>query len=66
MALVRKIRKVGHSLTVVIPAHLAAMVDFEEGDEIESEPGRGDVAAQEGRVMWKAKERDVEYREYHG
>ena len=35
MALVRKIRKVGHSLTVVIPAHLAAMVDFEEGDEIE-------------------------------
>ncbi len=47
MALVRKIRKVGHSLTVVIPAHIAAMVDFEERMKSSQQPGREDVAFEE-------------------
>ncbi len=35
MGLTRRIRKVGHSLTIAIPAQLAAMLGIEAGDEME-------------------------------
>ncbi len=37
MGLTRKLRKVGHSLTIAIPAQLAEMLGFEAGDLMEWE-----------------------------
>ena len=35
MGLTRKLRKVGHSLTISLPAQLAALMEWTAGDEIE-------------------------------
>ncbi len=37
MGLTRKIRKVGHSLTISLPAQLAVMLGLEAGDRMEWE-----------------------------
>jgi len=35
MALVRKVRKIGSSLTITFPSHVAQMFDIKEGDWME-------------------------------
>ncbi len=35
MKLTRKVRRVGHSLTVAIPSQLAVLLGLEAGDEVE-------------------------------
>ncbi len=35
MGLTRKLRKVGHSLTIAVPAQLAAMMGLKAGDTME-------------------------------
>jgi len=35
MALVRKVRKIGSSLTITVPSHVAQMFDIKEGDWME-------------------------------